>query len=186
MACRSFRINGVAGIVCGLRRSRPKRCSHKDCKAPGTKLCDWPIGDGKTCDKPLCDRHAVRVGDDTDYCRGHEPGYHRGMVMDHHQLPPCPWEREAKIAVIRAYQAARRGGKEETACIDLATEAFRSIHPEMGLKNCGQAAIHIIAWASKEHTEWFWRGCAAPYKDRRRPMVVDPVTGYQVPGPDPV
>jgi hypothetical protein len=104
---------------------------------------------------------------------------------DQHQLPPCPWERDAKVAAIRAYQAARRDGKNETTCVARAAEAFRSIHPEMSPHACGQAAIHIIAWASREHSAWFWKGCHRPYVDPRRPQVYDPEKGHMVPGPAP-
>lgn len=42
-----------------------------DCLAPGENLCDYPVGEGKTCDRLLCDEHAKRVSHDTHYCRDH-------------------------------------------------------------------------------------------------------------------
>lgn len=42
-----------------------------ECLAPGENLCDYPVGDGKTCDRSLCDEHAHGVANDTHYCRNH-------------------------------------------------------------------------------------------------------------------
>lgn len=42
-----------------------------ECLAPGENLCDYPVGDGKTCDRPLCDDHCTEVTKDVHYCRGH-------------------------------------------------------------------------------------------------------------------
>ena len=42
-----------------------------ECAAPGDNLCDYPVGDGKTCDRSLCDEHSKCVASDTHYCRDH-------------------------------------------------------------------------------------------------------------------
>lgn len=42
-----------------------------ECAAPSENLCDYPVGDGKTCDRPLCDEHSKGVASDTHYCRDH-------------------------------------------------------------------------------------------------------------------
>ena len=34
-------------------------------------LCDFPVGEGKTCDRPLCGRHAAEVAPEVHYCPGH-------------------------------------------------------------------------------------------------------------------
>lgn len=34
-------------------------------------LCDYPVGDGITCDAQLCDQHAHEVAEDTHYCKAH-------------------------------------------------------------------------------------------------------------------
>jgi len=71
---------GIYGIVCGSRR-REKLCAI--CGDPSTKLCDFPItvkGKTKTCDLPLCNRHASDRGEQTidgkidrvNYCPDHE------------------------------------------------------------------------------------------------------------------
>lgn len=68
MTCRPINLGGgVTGIVCS-RGKRPILCK---CGARGNKLCDFPIGDGKTCDKGMCDRHAVPMGKNMDYCQIH-------------------------------------------------------------------------------------------------------------------
>ena len=36
------------------------------CASVGDFLCDFPVGDGKTCDMPLCEGHA-----NIHYCPGH-------------------------------------------------------------------------------------------------------------------
>lgn len=59
---------GVAHIC--VRRGRPALC--QTCRRrPHTKLCDFPTGAGKTCDKRLCDGCAVHVGPDADHCPDH-------------------------------------------------------------------------------------------------------------------
>jgi hypothetical protein len=69
MPCRTVGFaNGKFAIVCG-GRSRSKPCSV--CGKPGDKLCDFPMGGGKTCDKPLCGGCAVHTEPDTDVCPKH-------------------------------------------------------------------------------------------------------------------
>lgn len=55
-------------VICSHRRSRPK-CA---CGNRATKQCDYPNARGKgTCDRNLCNRCAISVGPDRDYCRTH-------------------------------------------------------------------------------------------------------------------
>jgi hypothetical protein len=37
-----------------------------------TRLCDFKLEGGKTCDAPMCDKHATRIGRNTDYCPQHK------------------------------------------------------------------------------------------------------------------
>lgn len=37
-----------------------------------SKLCDFPLGNGKTCDKPICNFHATSGGKNIDYCPDHK------------------------------------------------------------------------------------------------------------------
>lgn len=58
-------------IACG-RGPKRKRC---ECGNPGPLLCDWKVGRGKTCDKPICHHHAQHVADDKDLCPEHQIAY---------------------------------------------------------------------------------------------------------------
>ncbi len=71
MTCRWINVDGVTAIVCGPKPRR-KRCS---CGKPGEYLCDWKIGGGKTCDKPICDEHAEEVAEDKHLCPEHQEAY---------------------------------------------------------------------------------------------------------------
>lgn len=42
-----------------------------DCAAVGDFLCDYPVGKGKTCDRPMCDDHAHEIGYELHYCEAH-------------------------------------------------------------------------------------------------------------------
>ena len=60
---------GGGAIVHTLRRA--PRCAY--CNEKSTKLCDHPIGGGRTCDKPMCNLHATRGSKpNTDFCREHK------------------------------------------------------------------------------------------------------------------
>lgn len=44
----------------------------RDCQCLAEEyLCDYPVGDGKTCDAHLCHQHAHEVAEDTHYCKAH-------------------------------------------------------------------------------------------------------------------
>lgn len=45
--------------------------SCTDCSGFPGNLCDYPVGDGKTCDRGICDDHAHEIGPDIHYCQGH-------------------------------------------------------------------------------------------------------------------
>lgn len=34
-------------------------------------LCDYPVGEGKTCDRPMCEAHANEIAPDLHYCIQH-------------------------------------------------------------------------------------------------------------------
>ena len=67
--CQVIDVPGGQAIVCS--RGETKRCS---CGNRMTKLCDWPLTGGKagkTCDRPMCDKCATRVGPNRDFCPAH-------------------------------------------------------------------------------------------------------------------
>ena len=68
---------GHAFVRFSGRRPKPKPCAF--CGQPSSKLCDMPLLHGKTCDKPLCEAHAVRQGPDVDWCPDH------GNATDHQE-----------------------------------------------------------------------------------------------------
>ncbi|SFN83418.1 hypothetical protein SAMN03159304_01125 [Pseudomonas sp. NFACC24-1] len=54
------------GVMCG---KLGPHCA--ECGDVGINLCDFPVGNGKTCDRSICGYHSARVGIDLDYCPAH-------------------------------------------------------------------------------------------------------------------
>ena len=71
MSCEVVRWGDGAVILCGRSRRKAPKCWVAHCKFSSTKECDWPLGDGKTCDRHICDGHADEVGPDRHYCPAH-------------------------------------------------------------------------------------------------------------------
>jgi hypothetical protein len=75
MACKVVKLpNGMTALV----KMAPQRKKFCECGRPCTKLCDYVMSHQsrrgvteRTCDKPMCDRCAVHVGPETDYCVPH-------------------------------------------------------------------------------------------------------------------
>ena len=42
-----------------------------DCDDVSELLCDYPVGDGKTCDRSMCHSHAKEVAPEIHYCESH-------------------------------------------------------------------------------------------------------------------
>ena len=42
-----------------------------ECQDAAGFLCDFPVGEGKTCDRDLCEVHASEVAPDLHYCTAH-------------------------------------------------------------------------------------------------------------------
>lgn len=42
-----------------------------NCGTVSDVLCDYPVGDGKTCDRAICEECAHCVAPDVHYCHGH-------------------------------------------------------------------------------------------------------------------
>lgn len=57
---------GQTMFVCG---DLGPHCAQ--CAAASEVLCDYPVGEGLTCDRSLCQTHAVTVGEDLHYCSAH-------------------------------------------------------------------------------------------------------------------
>lgn len=75
MGCEPFKSEIGAGLVCsrGRRKATVRPCFVRWCSGDAGKLCDYPVGDGKTCDRQCCDKHCrpVEGKPDTDYCLEH-------------------------------------------------------------------------------------------------------------------
>ena len=58
----------AGGIICG---KLGPQC--RDCGGVANLLCDFPVAEGKTCDRPICEDCASPVAPDADihYCAGH-------------------------------------------------------------------------------------------------------------------
>lgn len=70
MPCRSYKTkNGMVHICFGRGQKPPPGC--RECGAMSEFLCDFPVGDGKTCDRDLCAEHAHEIGPEQHYCTEH-------------------------------------------------------------------------------------------------------------------
>jgi hypothetical protein len=69
MGCGFFEHEGRKGVMCG---EIVVQCAS--CAFVAEYLCDYPMGDGKTCDAPLCESHGIEQGaewDDLHFCPQH-------------------------------------------------------------------------------------------------------------------
>jgi hypothetical protein len=68
--CLRLNINGQGVIVCGVREKSLGPC--RICGThPATRLCDFEVSPGKTCDARMCEQCALRIGNDYDLCPKH-------------------------------------------------------------------------------------------------------------------
>lgn len=71
MPCKHIAFsNGVRAIVC-TPNARRARCASCGVLSSDYRLCDWKIGDGKTCDAKVCLSCRHSVAPDKDLCREH-------------------------------------------------------------------------------------------------------------------
>jgi hypothetical protein len=78
MVCEVVEFDGFRAILCG--RSRRQRC--KFCGSGyADKLCDFPTGNGRTCDASMCSRCATNIAHEIDYCP-----QHKGQQPQHQSL----------------------------------------------------------------------------------------------------
>ncbi len=57
MGCATIKTDSTTGFMCG---EDVVACCV--CGTFSEHLCDYPLGNGKTCDAPLCPNHAIRIG----------------------------------------------------------------------------------------------------------------------------
>ena len=57
-------------FICGSMEG-VEYCAHKECLGFNEFLCDYPIGEERTCDYGMCVDHSNQVGEDLHYCKAH-------------------------------------------------------------------------------------------------------------------
>lgn len=82
-------------FICGPGMKDVPVC--RVCGHIADKLCDYPVGKGKTCDSKLCIEHAVNIKGDLDYCPEHAQEYCRSPFAGNHEAAnknfPLPRKR---------------------------------------------------------------------------------------------
>jgi len=83
MACRTIRVEHKGELrkafICGDGLEGTTIC--RVCGDMADRLCDYPIGNGKTCDSALCKYHSVKIKGDIDYCPEHSSEYGRVICL---------------------------------------------------------------------------------------------------------
>lgn len=80
-----------------LCRRSAARCHY--CHRASTRLCDFEIADGKTCDIPMCDFCTHRVERTIDYCQQHRPSVTHTPRKDENApyWLKATWQSQCKI-----------------------------------------------------------------------------------------
>ena len=68
MPCYIRQTDTLRMFICG---DLGPHCMADGCADSSEYQCDFPVGDGKTCDLYLCDLHASEVAPNIHYCPGH-------------------------------------------------------------------------------------------------------------------
>jgi len=63
---REFSLKGQKFFICG---KLGPHCA--DCFGVGDFLCDYPVGNDKTCDRAMCQKHAHEIAPEIHYCDAH-------------------------------------------------------------------------------------------------------------------
>lgn len=68
MPCEKYHTGGGGTvIICGRGKRKPVcRCGYT-----ATRLCDWKLGGGRTCDKPMCPKCTHEPAPGKDLCPKH-------------------------------------------------------------------------------------------------------------------
>ncbi len=68
--------DGTTAHVCIRGNRSRKLCSAPGCTAYADRACDFPVNvprrKSRTCDAPICNQHAAKMGDEIDYCPPHK------------------------------------------------------------------------------------------------------------------
>ncbi len=84
MACKKLKIKQPDGtfshgFICG-DFEHDLNCRICGCFAD--KLCDYPVGNDKTCDSAMCQDCAVHIKGDLDYCPEHATEYGKILYIN--------------------------------------------------------------------------------------------------------
>lgn len=71
MPCEYVDLGGGQHALVKLAKRRPRHCVGCRQLLREWKLCDFPLGAGKTCDKVLCRACATHQRTGRDFCPGH-------------------------------------------------------------------------------------------------------------------
>src|SRR5690242_19309040 len=67
-------------------------------------------------------------------------------------------DEDLRRAVALAYRAVRQRSELDHPAWLAARDVALELRPEMSEEEAGRRVTQIIAWASREHTAWFWAG----------------------------
>ncbi len=72
MPCEVENIDGTNFVICHRGGGGSgQRCRY--CERSSTRLCDFEVASGQTCDVPMCDFCTHRADRTVDYCQEHRP-----------------------------------------------------------------------------------------------------------------
>ena len=64
--------NGTYIFWCGDGIDESLQCHEPECQLMAEIMCDYPMGEGKSCDIPLCREHAFHLGQGFHLCPFHK------------------------------------------------------------------------------------------------------------------
>src|SRR5262252_7139271 len=87
------------------------------------------------------------------------------------ERPPTPTEERlpAWRRACLAYREIREAGGSDQQAHEAAVEAVQQALPLLSRKEASAEAVNAVAYATKYHSEWFWKGAEHVSKWRRAP-----------------
>lgn len=73
----------IAGSLVSIHGEGLEHDPCADCPIEADWLCDYPVGNDKTCDRKLCDDHAFLISNEIHYCSHHFKEFER--FLESHQ-----------------------------------------------------------------------------------------------------
>jgi hypothetical protein len=92
MRCTHIQAPGLSAIVC-TTSSGSRYCVK--CGQEAARLCDWKVGLGRTCDRPICDACTSSPAPDKDLCPTHAKTW---AAHPSNQQPSLPLGKPAATA----------------------------------------------------------------------------------------